>query len=70
MGNRVGQEPTIEWSTIKVFLLGMLWPYLQTLDYGGEACQAQTLRKYINYVSKKFYSTGPCDIYLFIEVNG
>jgi hypothetical protein len=27
-----GQESTLEWSTLKVFHLGRLWPYLQTLD--------------------------------------
>jgi hypothetical protein len=32
---------------------GRLWPYLQTLDYPGKACQR------IKYGPKKFYGTGP-----------
>ncbi len=57
-----GQEPTLEWSTWKVLLLGMLRPYPKILDQAGMACQGQTLQlimKTVNYGGKKFYSTGP-----------
>ncbi len=53
-----GQEPTIERSTRKVFILGRLWLYLQAL----KAFLWQTLKpitKILSYGQKKFNNTGP-----------
>ncbi len=36
----LSQESTTEWSTCKAGL----WPYSQTLDYAGKACQGKTLQ--------------------------
>ncbi len=39
----LGQEPTPDWTAWKVLHSGKLWPYVQTLDKAGKACQVQTL---------------------------
>jgi hypothetical protein len=36
--------PYLRLTTWKVLHLGMLWAYLQTLDYVGKACHLQTLK--------------------------
>ncbi len=60
-----GKEPTQEWCTCKVVHSGRLWPYPQSLDQAGKACQGQTpntiayYEKFVNYGQKKFYNIGP-----------
>jgi hypothetical protein len=34
----------------------VFWPYLQTLDWAGQACQGQTFSQFLNYCCKKFYN--------------
>ena len=41
---------------------GKLWPYLQTLDQAGKACQGQThqlIKRIRKLRTKKFYNIGP-----------
>ncbi len=55
-------ELTLGSNTFQVLHSFRLWPYPQTLDESGQACQEQTLKlneKMRNLRRKKFYNIGP-----------